>query len=540
MRIAAIDLGSNSFHLLVVEAYRDGTFVPMLRDKQILRLGDVVAREGLLPAEACDRAAATMRRFKALIDRASVIHTMACATSAIRQAANGRELTSRISAETGLDVAMLTGDEEARLVFDAVRASVVLQPSSLCLDLGGGSLEVIVGGPAGLRHAQSVELGASRLSTELVAHDPPSGDDVRRLRKRLIDVLAPVAERMAEFHPTMAVGTSGTLCDLVRLATARATGVAPTSVNQLRIGREDLLRVHDEIMGATAAERLKMPGLDPRRAELMPAGAMVLITAMELFGFGEMTVSEWALREGIVLDVIRRSMGTTAEESSDHMRRSSVLSLARRCNWQEAHSRQVARLATDLFDQTGEIHDMGPGERELLEHASLLHDIGHHISSESHHKHTGYLIQNGRLRGFAPEEVDTLAALARYHRRGDPKTSHQPFGALGVERQRSITRLAGILRIADGLDFGHTGGVGAPRVEIDDETVTVWVGGQTSLELEVWGGHRKRHLFERAFGRRVALRKEPGGSEETTAGKEVVIGADNGQQNVTAVTQPSI
>ena len=506
MRIAALDLGSNSFHLLIVEGHNDGSFVPLSRDKELLRLGEVVAREGRLPEPTVDKLVATVRRFKALIDAAGVEHIRASATSAIRDAANRKAVVERIAAETGIAVQVLTGDEEAKLIFEAVRASVVVDPTTLCLDLGGGSLEIMVGGPAGMLHSASIGLGATKLSAELVEHDPPSMNDVRRLRKRLTDGLAPIAEEMVALHPTMAVGTSGTLCDLARMATARRQGAVPASVNHLVIGRDELLSLHEEIVTASAAERLRMPGLDSRRADVMPAGATLLLTAMELFGFSELTVSEWALREGIVLDAISQwTIPSKPQNDGRDMRRASVLSLARRCNWDEIHGRQVARLAIELFDQTRELHGMGPTDRELLEHAALLHDIGHHVARESHHKHTGYLIQHGRLRGFQPREIDALAALARYHRRGDPKPSHEPFASLDADVQRRVTGLAGLLRIADGLDFGHTGAVEEVLVSLVGGLVTVQAAGEGALELEIWGARRKRHLFEKAFGCQVDI-----------------------------------
>ena len=316
MRIAAIDLGSNSFHLLVVDAHSDGTFVALGREKEMLRLGDVVSREGRVTDAAATRAVDTIRRFKAIADSAGAEHIAACATAAIREAENGGDLVDRIYAETGVRVRLLSGREEARLVFQAVRASVVIDPGpALCLDLGGGSLEVTVGGQNGMLRAASVELGVARLTTELVRHDPPSVNDLRRLQDRVTAVLAPVAEEMAALHPAMAVGTSGTICDLARMAAIRRTGVVPASLNQLTVRREDLLAVHEDLLSNPAARRAKMPGLDARRADQIPAGSVVLMTALELFGFSELTVSEWALREGIVLDVISRF--DPAERSAD-------------------------------------------------------------------------------------------------------------------------------------------------------------------------------------------------------------------------------
>ena len=226
-------------------------------------------------------------------------------------------------------------------------------------------------------------------------------------------------------------------------------------------------------MAATVAQRTKMAGLEARRADQMPAGSMVAVVAMELFGIAELTMSAWAMREGIVLEVIGRADPALWTSDAHAIRRSSVLGLARRCNWDEAHSRHVTRLALALFDATAELHRLGPDERELLDHAALLHDIGIHVAHESHHKHTAYLIQHGKLRGYDPEQVDALACLARYHRRGEPKPSHEPFNTLNPELQDQVTKLAALLRIADGLDLSHTGTVTGIDVDVDKSRVRV-------------------------------------------------------------------
>lgn len=506
MRVAAIDLGSNSFHLLIVDAFADGHFVPLARDKETLRLGDMVSREGRISDAGVAKAIATIARFKSQADGLGVTESMACATSAIREADNGGEVVDAIYAATGVRVGLLSGIEEARLVFQAVRASVVIDPGpALCLDLGGGSLEVMVGGRQGLLRATSLPLGVARLTTELVRDDPPSADDARRLQERLTAGLAPVAEEMANLRPTMAIATSGTLSDLARMVVARRTGVVPVSMNHVTVTREEVEALHADIMAATVAQRSKMAGLDARRADQIPAGSMVAVVAMELFGIPELTMSAWALREGIVLEVIGRADPALWTSDAHAIRRSSVLGLARRCSWDEAHSRHVARLATELFDATVALHGLGDEERELLEHAALLHDIGHHVAAESHHKHTAYLIQHGRLRGYDPEEVDALACLARYHRRGEPKPSHEPFNTLPPAVQEKVTTLAAILRVADGLDLSHTGSVATITVDVDDARVRVEVAGAGDVQMELWGARRKRQLFEKVFRRRLEV-----------------------------------
>src|SRR5436190_22291008 len=210
MRIAALDLGTNSFHLLIADVHPDGSFTPLAREKEMLRLGDSVSREGFIPPEAADLAVATVRRMKMLAEAADATEIVACATSAIRLAANGDELVDRIERETGVEVDVINGLTEARLIFGAIRASVLLEPApALCFDLGGGSLEVMVGTASELLWATSENLGVARLTADFVHSDPISKHDQRRLRDRLTHMLAPVADVAADLGPKMAVGTSG-------------------------------------------------------------------------------------------------------------------------------------------------------------------------------------------------------------------------------------------------------------------------------------------------------------------------------------------
>ena len=510
MRIAAFDLGSNSFHLLVVDAHADGTFVPLIREKEMLRLGDAVGREGRIPDPLADRAVATVDRFRKLCVGAGTDEIHAMATAALREAENGGEVVDRMAAEAGVKVRVISGQEEARLIFEAVRHSVVIDPApAVCLDLGGGSLEVTVGDRSRLLWSASVRLGVARLSAELVTGDPYTADDVRRVEKRVTSVLAPLADRVADLSPAMAVGSSGTFCDLARMVAARRGGTVPRSINQFAFTRDELLPLHEELLRLRSAERTSIPGLEAKRADIIPTGSTLLLTAMELFGFDRLTVSEWALREGIVLDAIPRHEAADWSGDPRAIRLSSVLQLARRCNWDEVHSRHTARLALDLFDQTAALHGLEAHDRELLEHASLLHDIGEHVSTESHHKHSAYLIQHGRLRGFDPGEVDFVAALAQAHRGGGPKPSHEPFNLLDEKAQDRVVRLAALLRIADGLDRGRSANVKGIDLVLNGSRARLVAEADGDIAVELWGARRKRELFERTFRRRLEVVPAP-------------------------------
>jgi exopolyphosphatase/guanosine-5'-triphosphate,3'-diphosphate pyrophosphatase len=510
VRIAALDLGSNSFHLLVADVHADGTFLPLIREKEMLRLGDAVARYGRVPEATADAAVATVRRFRKLADAAGVVESLACATSAIRTAANGDELVDRIESEAGIAVEVIDGLEEARLIFGAVRASVMLEPApALCFDLGGGSVEIMVGDAAGMQWAASERLGVARLTNELVHSDPLSKTDRRALRDRITQALEPVAEKVATFEPKLVVGSSGTLEDIAHMVAARRDANVPVSLNQLTFTREEFLPLHRELTTVSAAERRRIVGLEARRIDLIPAGSTFLATAMDLFDFDEMTVSEWALREGMVLDAIGRHDPADWSDDPRSIRRGSVQSLARRCRWPEGHSTHVATLALQLFDGTASLHGMIPPDRELLEYAALLHDIGEHVSHDGHDHHAAYLVRHGGLRGFDPEEVRILTAIVRWHRRGDPKSSDETMIDLPADAQERVRRLTALLRVADGLDRGRHQVVSNLTVRCGPSLVIVGVDAPGDPELELWGARRKRDLFEKVFGRELELTVHP-------------------------------
>jgi len=506
VRIAALDLGSNSFHLAVAQVHPDGTFESLVREKEMLRLGDVVSREGLVTPEAADAAVRTVRRFRLLAEAAGAGEILARATSALRTATNGDEVVARIEQEAGVVVDVISGLEEARLIFSAVRAAVLIDPGpAVCFDLGGGSVEIMVGDAGGLVWSTSERLGVARLAAEFVTTDPISKAERRRLRRHLVDALGPLALTVGRFEPKMAIGSSGTLEDLAEMAAVRRPQALPRSLNQLSVTRDEILSLHEDLLASTSAERRRMDGLETRRVDLIVAGSMFLATALELFEVDELTVSEWSLREGILLDAIHRHDPADLSDDPRAIRRASVQSLARRCSWPEEHSRRVAALALELFDQTRELHELGDDARELLEYAALLHDIGEHVAHEGHDRHAAYLVQHGNLRGFDPDEIVLITALVRWHRRGEPKANDSLVGSLDRSTRDTVRRLAALLRIADGLDRSRRQVVRHVQVGIGPSLVLVGLHADGDPELELWGARRKRELFERVFDREVEI-----------------------------------
>ncbi|HLM18668.1 MAG TPA: HD domain-containing protein, partial [Acidimicrobiia bacterium] len=372
----------------------------------------------------------------------------------------------------------------------------------------GGSLEVMVGDSSSMMWATSVPLGVARLTTQFVRSDPISKRDRRALRDHIESVLAPVVREVTPYEPKLAVGSSGTLESLAEMVAARRHEDTPATLNQLTIDRSEFSALHDDVMASTAADRLRIDGLDARRVDLIVAGSMVLATVMDAFGFDQLTISEWALREGIVLDAGRHHDAADWSDDPHAIRGSAVLSLARRCNWSEPHSRQVATLSLDLFDATAELHGLDVADRELLEFAALLHDIGEHVASSGHHKHSAYLVRNGQLRGFAPDEVELLAAVVRWHRRGEPRMSDE-FPLLDADAIERVRTLAAILRVADGLDRSRNQNVYGVDAMVTPSLVLLRVRALDDAELEIWGARRKRALLEKVLDRELELTTHP-------------------------------
>jgi exopolyphosphatase/guanosine-5'-triphosphate,3'-diphosphate pyrophosphatase len=309
------------------------------------------------------------------------------------------------------------------------------------------------------------------------------------------------AERFREAGFERVVGTSGTILALGAMARQLEAAASDETLHHVTVKAETLHVLRKRLVATDLKTRLKLPGMDERRADIIVAGAVVLDEILRGLAATELTLCEWALREGILLDYIHGHPKSLARaEAYPDVRRRSVVSLGERCLWDEPHARHVAELSLALFDQTQRRHGLGTAERALLEYAALLHDIGHHISYPGHHKHSYYLVKNGDLRGFHPLEIEILANVARYHRRGLPRKKHAAFAALPREARDAVRTLAGILRIADALDRSHRQVI--RKLVVSDRTGTLRVRCEADgeCELEMWGVPRRTDLLAEALG----------------------------------------
>jgi exopolyphosphatase / guanosine-5'-triphosphate,3'-diphosphate pyrophosphatase len=515
VRLAVLDVGSNTVHLVVVDGQPDGTFAPVARERETLRLAEAAFPAMLLPAAAVEQLTATVARMRDCADELAADALVGFATSAIREARNGVEALGQVREETGVTVAVLPGAEEARLTYLAARRWTAFSARRLLVvDIGGGSLEVATGEHDRPDLAESLPLGASRLSRRFARSDPADPDDLVALRVHALALLGPLAERVRAHDHEVVCATSKTFRNLGEVA--RALPEAPTPPHAFGFAgingqtapvltRETMDVVAGYLATTTARQRSRLAGLDTLRAGTIVAGSQVAALVMQAFGLEQLVLAPWALREGVILrELDRRDQGPPEPPDSPRRRRA-VLDFARRHAWDEAHCRRVTTLALSLFDQTCALHELGPAERGLLEVAGLLHDVGYAVSHAAHHKHSLYLIGNADLDGFTPRERALVANVARYHRKALPADRHGEYMALDDHDRTLVRRLAALLRLADGLDADHFQVVEAVTVVDRGDHLRLELRARDLPDLDMWAAERNGDLFELEFGRRVEL-----------------------------------
>lgn len=512
MLIAAIDIGTNSVHMIIVRLRPDLSFEVIDREKEMVRLGAGVREHGVLSATSMAAALDTLATFRRLAESHGVDEIIASATSAVRESENGGDFIADVLKRTGIRVSVISGSEEARLIHLAAAYATGIGPKTAAvIDIGGGSVEITAGTAARMQFGRSFKLGVIRLTEKYVGSDPLSRHDERRLVKAIRRDARAFLQQIRRRGFERVIGTSGTISMLGGLAAGRrATG----DRRNLKVSARAVHTVRERLTRLPLAARLKVPGMDPRRADLAVAGAVLLDTILDELRAEDLTLCDFALREGLVLDYIKRNRQHIQQISRyPDVRRRSVMELGERCHFLADHARQVARLALQLFDQLKTWHGLGQREREWLEYAALLHDIGTHISYERHHKHSYYLVKNGDLRGFDPTEIEVIALIARYHRQTAPRKSHEGFSTLTRNDRLMVKRLAAILRLAEGLDRSHAQAVAGVRLRPPVQKRAPWTVRVTTAgdaELELWAAGRHSSALSSLLERPVTFEARPG------------------------------
>jgi exopolyphosphatase/guanosine-5'-triphosphate,3'-diphosphate pyrophosphatase len=509
--IAAIDIGTNSFHLIVCDvSSSSGRFRILDREKEHVRLGSGSRDMKHLSAAAMKRGVEALKRFKRIADsfRASI---RAIATSAVREALNKEDFISLVKKETGISIEIASGFEEARLIhLGVLQALPVFHKKILLIDIGGGSTEFLVGQKRNIRYGNSLKLGAVRLTQRFFQSEMTSPKEVKECRKFIKGMLAPVVREMEKFDYETAVGSSGTILSIAHIIRAAKGFDSESSLNGFSFKKKELDQAIGEILEKkTPAERAEIPGIDPARADIILAGALILEQIANELGIKEMKISEFALREGIIFDTIEKQNAGVRIDHLHDIRYSSVIHLAEQFRYEATHSRQVAKLALSLFDQTAQIHGLGKLERNYLEAAALLHEIGLFISHSQHHRHSYYLIRNAEMFGYLESEKEMIANIARYHRKSHPKFKHEGYGSLTHDQQHIVNALSSILRIADGLDRTHASSVRSVSVSRRNRSIALRIAPRRKsvpIDLELWGAEQKKSLFEETFDCTVSVK----------------------------------
>lgn len=509
MRVAAIDVGSNSIHMVVAQVEADGRFTVLDRAKEMVGLGRRTLSNGRLAKDTIRAGIDTLAAFRTLAQRHGVTRFKAVATSAVREAANGGDFIRHVEQQLGLRVKVIPGEEEARLIYCGVRHAIDLRGEPrLLVDIGGGSVELVLVADDKPAVLHSLKLGVARLTERFLEDDPPAPKQIGRFQQCLAQELDPVLDSMRQYGPKQVIGTSGTLLTLVNMIACQRGGTPDGRLNHFTVSADEIARLRRVLVKSDRNERARMKGLDEKRADLIVAGALLADYILQGVGVRELVACTWALREGLLLDFIaRHRRGIEEMERFSDPRRRSVVRFARHVGETGPHGPHVAALALQFFDQLA--GDLGlPAEaREWLEYAALLHDVGHHLSHDHHHRHSYYMIRNGDLLGFRHDEIEILAQVARYHQKAPPKSSDEGYNSLSPRARAAVRALSAILRVADALDRSHFSAVQDVRINRRGKGVTVQLltdGKDAALEL--WEARNRAGLLERVLGKPVDFR----------------------------------
>jgi exopolyphosphatase/guanosine-5'-triphosphate,3'-diphosphate pyrophosphatase len=502
-RIAAIDIGSNSVRQIVADVSPTGQIRVVDEMKAMPRLGEGIEATGALQRAAIDTGTAAVHRMVTLARTLGAERIEIVATSAVRDASNALDFTGRVLADTGIPVRVLSGEEEALLSFRSALAHFELGAGrSLVMDIGGGSLELVLAKDGLIERLTSLPYGAVRMTEKFLGPDiRPRG--VRRLREHVRDGLRR-AMPVKDWRGAQVIGSGGTFTNLAGIVLNRLS-VSARSTHGTRISRVELEHVLDWLQRLSPEERATVPGLNPARSEIIVAGLAVAAEVLARFDPRDLLVSGYGIREGLLLESARVKP-IVADPGAARER--SVRQFAERCHYEAPHAQQVRKLALQLFDALSPQLGLQPADRQVLADAALLHDVGYHINYENHHKHSYHLISHAELLGMTPAEQVAIAHVARYHRGAPPKRKHRAFAQLDRVLRGRIVKLSALLRFADGFDRGHVCAVDRLEVRWTDEALRVQAfpaDGALTLRLELWGASRKRQLLEAILGHPVTV-----------------------------------
>ncbi len=509
-----MDIGTNSVRVLLVRINPNHSYATLTQQKEVVRLGEGEFVEQYLQTEAMDRAVLVCRKFAELAQSYGAREIIAIATSAAREAKNQKDLLRRLRREAKLDVRVISGKEEARLVYLGVSSGVHLgDKQAAFIDIGGGSTEVIVGDQRQYNYLSSLSLGSIRLTSLFFLpneRDPIPPERYALIQHHVRNSSVRTLQELRQRRLDLVYGSSGTIENLTDIS-ARALHNRTRQRDDVLL-HSDLKRVVEMLCALPLEARRKTPGINPERADIIIAGAAILDTLMQDLKIDQVHVhSDLGLREGLLMDYLSR--GESAElVRGVSVRERSVLQLGRACGFDEVHAAHITQLALELFDSSVKLglHRLGDRERELLRYAATLHDIGVFLSYDNHHLHTYYLIRNSEMLGFDQSEIAVMATAALFHRKGMPKKKHPEFAALDKRSRGIVEILSVLLRLAEGLDRSHMGIVKRARLRaVNKRRLVLEIYATQDCQLELWGVQDRLAVAEKIFDRKMEIELVP-------------------------------
>jgi exopolyphosphatase / guanosine-5'-triphosphate,3'-diphosphate pyrophosphatase len=509
--VSIIDIGTNSVRLLVVRLNPNHSYTILSRQKQQVRLGEGEFEDDEIKQEAIERLVMVCRKFTDLARTFSTEEFVAVATSAMREAANQNAILHLLRQEAQIDVRVISGQEEARLIYLGIASGLYLEDrQAFFIDIGGGSTEIAIGGDRTYHYLESFRLGAIRLSNMYFSRDetgPVLPDQYKRVQAHIKDAIIHSVRKIRTLKPVLAIGSSGTIINLAEIAqkTLHQNG----SSNETDLSFKDLQKVIKMLCTLSLDQRKKVPGMNPERADIIIAGAAILETFLKEIGLDSIAVTSRSLQDGLLIDYLSR-MDDFPLLGELSPRERSVLQLGRSCGINEAHARTVTSLVLELFDSAKEqgLDNLGDNDRELLEYATFLHDIGSFISYTNHHAHSYYIIKNSELLGFDQKEITFMANIARFHRKKAPRNKDPEIMDLDTRERDLLRILTTFIRLGESLDRSHTALIQHVRfTRADKNSVHLEVVARGDCQLEIWGVEAEKKAFEKIFGKQLIIER---------------------------------
>ena len=504
---AVIDVGSNAMRCQVAVVDHPKHYRVLEQERQPVRLGRDVFNTGRLNPQSADAALKVLFDFKKLAARFRVKAIRAVGTSALREASDGRSLIRR-AAKLGVPLEILSEEDEARLISLGIMSGLRFHlPLGLFLDIGGGSVELAVANTTNTFCLFSLPLGAVRLTERYIANDPPRRKEVKEIREFVQAQLKPVVRRVQREKFTMAFGSGGTITALTETDT-RVTGNANRAGSLTVLRRQRLKALLEILMNEPAAERAAMISGDPKRADIIVAGGLVLYEVMSEMGLDYLFVSRGGLRDGLMVDLLQRHYSETGPWHPDADRAESLDQVCQKYLYDAPHAHHVSQLALNLFYQLHELHQLPEKYASVLNAAALLHDIGLFIAGPKHHKHSYYLIKSSGMTSFNKLDLELVANIARYHRKAHPSPKHLGFSQLAPANQDAVRKLSALLRVADALDFRGEQRVESVSCAVDKrKTLTIAAAANANIADEIDRALEKGKLIQEVFNLSLQLKR---------------------------------